>query len=173
MIEYLIIGALVLGAMYAHTLWIRWRTKHLEKHAAAMEEFYAAANVLCSDSDTPIAILSLLRFMNHKAMRASSAREFIWIVILKRQQIARQPQIDSIESFIKERPELSIQFSKACSTAFEALAYRSPFAGIFLRVFVIFDGREHPDRTKELAENYCVIEQHAAPLKNTPALEAA
>lgn len=165
MIEYLIIGALVLGSMYAHTLWVRWRTSHLEKHEAAMEEFYSAANALMADKDTPIAILGLLKFMNYKASRPDSAREFIGFVVNKRRLMARPAHFGSIDNFLRDRPELSKQFGKACSTALEALAYRSPFAGIFLRVFVIFDGREHADRTKELAENYCALERHDAHLK--------
>ena len=131
-----------------------------------MEEFYSASNALLADPDTPVDVLNLLRFMNHKASRPDSAREFIRIVVKKRPLIARQTHIHSIENFLRGRPELSIQFSKACSTAFEALAYRSPFAGIFLRVFVIFDAREHSDRTKELAENYCALEGHAAAALN-------
>jgi hypothetical protein len=159
MIEYLAIGTVIILAMFIHARSVKWRERLLDVHASAMEEFYSAADVLIADDDTPSEMIEMIRFMNEKAPKPSSAREFLCAVIKRPTFIGRSSPMHTImEKMQQRRPELASAFTRACSAAFEAIAYRSPLAGLVLRVLVIFDGREHGARTQELAENYCALE---------------
>jgi hypothetical protein len=160
MMEFAVLAALALIFMYLHSKIVKKRGKYLIHYETAINDFIEAAHALLGDSDTPEGVIDLLQFMRMKAERRSSARYFLWYLLMKRKELIGPSgsKLREMEEFFKKRPELSTAFSRACSAAFEALTYRSPLAGPLLRRFVLFDVSRNRKRVQELAESYREIE---------------
>jgi hypothetical protein len=142
------------------------RNTHLMlQYEGCMNQFVEDAETLVNADETPIGVVDFVEFIAVKAADRSSAREFLWVLFRHRKELASGPTDQTtrmIAEFKGKNPQLGRVFSRAMASGLMAMTYNGGPIGTFVRHMVLFDAKEHTDRSQDLATSFREVESHAA-----------
>ena len=138
------------------------RNTHLLHHyERCMNAFVEDAETLMDADETPEVVVELVAFIAAKAADRRAAREFLYVVLRHGRAIASGPSdqtAQAIAEFRAVNPQLARVFTRAMSSGLLAMTYNSGAAGTFLRRIVLFDAKQHEDRSQDLATSFREVE---------------
>jgi hypothetical protein len=148
-------GALVaIFALLATMLFARRarRNAHLLHHYdRCMSSFIEDAETLVNADETPSGVVDVVEFIAMKAAERSAAREFLRILVRHRRELASGPTDQTtrmIAEFKAKNPQLGRVFSHAMANGLMAMTYNGGPVGTFVRHLVLFDAKQHEDRSQ-------------------------
>lgn len=132
------------------------RTHLLRRYEQYATIFFEDVETLLRADETPAKIVDLLEFMGQRVNDSSSALDFFIVLLRHRRRLVSKlsPSSDEIVEFRNSSPALWRVFTRASAAALLAVSYNGGVFGTLLRHFIIFDAREHEDRTRDLAAGY-------------------
>jgi hypothetical protein len=139
----------------------RRNTHLLHKYEQCMSVFVASSETLIGADETPPEVVGLIQFFSEKASNPRGAREFLWVFLRYRNELASGPSNQTaaaIASLKKANPELGRVFTRAMASGMIALTYKGGIVGTFIRHTLLFDAKQHEDRSQDLAASFHDIE---------------
>jgi hypothetical protein len=162
-------GALVAIFALLATMFLARRARrntHLLHHyERCMNSFIDDAETLVKADETPAAVVDVVEFIATKAAERSAAREFLLILVRHRKELASGPTAPTtqmIAEFKAKNPQLGRVFSRAMASGLMAMTYNGGPFGTFVRHLVLFDAKQHEDRSQDLATTFREVECQAA-----------
>jgi hypothetical protein len=161
MMEGALVAVLALLAAMFFAGRARRNTEILHQYEQCMNIFIASAETLVSADETPAEVVGLLQFFSEKAADPRGAREFLWVFLRYRNELASGPSdhtASAIETFKGANPQLGRVFSRAMAFSMLAMTYKGGLLGALLRNTVLFDAKQHEDRSRDLAASFHDVE---------------
>jgi hypothetical protein len=142
------------------------RNTHLLHHyERCMNAFIDDAETLVNAHETPAGVVDVVEFITMKASERSAAREFLQVLVRHRKELASGPTgptTQMIAKFKASNPQLGRVFSRAMANGLMAMTYNGGPIGTFVRHLVLFDAKQHEDRSQDLATSFREVECQAA-----------
>ena len=140
-------------------------TDLLHHYERCMNSLIEDAETLINADETPAGIVDVVEFIVTKASERSAAREFLQALLRHRRELASGPTRKTSQMLIdfrKKNPQLGGVFSRAMTSGLMAMTYNGGLIGTFVRHLVLFDAKQHNDRSQDLATSFRDVECHAA-----------
>jgi hypothetical protein len=162
-------GALVAIFALLATMFLARRAKrntHLLHHyERCMNSLIEDAETLVGADETPEGVVDVVEFITMKASERGAAREFLHALVRHRRELASGPTGPTtrmISEFKAKNPQLGRVFSRAMANGLMAMTYNGGPIGTFVRHMVLFDAKQHEDRSQDLATSFREVECQAA-----------
>jgi hypothetical protein len=154
-------GALAAVFAFLAALWFAKRSKRnahlLQQYERCMNSFTEDAETIVKADETPEAVIDMVEFIARKTASRSSAREFLFVLLRHRSELASGPTgstSQAMTEFTAKNPELGHVLSRAMAAGLMAIMYNGGPIGTFVRRLVLFDAKQHEDRTRDLAASF-------------------
>ena len=138
------------------------RNTHLLQHyERCMSSFIEDSATLMDADETPAVIVEIVDFIAAKAADRRGSREFLHVVLRYRSAVApysKSETAQTIAEFKSRNPQLGRVFSRAMASGLLAMTYNGGAVGTFLRRIVLFDAKQHEDRSQDLATSFREVE---------------
>jgi hypothetical protein len=142
------------------------RNTHLLHHyERCMGSLIDDAETLVNADETPPLVVDVVEFITMKASERSAAREFLQVLVRHRKELASGPTGPTsrmIAEFKAKNPQLGRVFSRAMANGLMAMTYNGGPIGTFVRHLVLFDAKQHEDRSQDLATSFRDVECQVA-----------